>query len=223
MTRVVATSVHNEYHYFVFSLSEREDSLSQWRAYGSAGAGYSLGFNTKLLDQKRLDGDFYLVKLEYDEQDHRKVIRAGIRRTRAFFNRIISLNPPQSTRLGIMHRANVALAEYLMRVSLLAKDESFEDEQEWRLVVGYSRASGAADIKMLDSACHRISGGLVRPFLDFDFRYDGDDANRVLPLKKVWYGPTLRPKSTELSMRFLLNQKGYPTVVVEQSRVPLET
>src|SRR5258706_6810887 len=35
MTKDVASDVHGSYHYFVFSLSERDDSLSQWRAYGS--------------------------------------------------------------------------------------------------------------------------------------------------------------------------------------------
>jgi len=33
-------------HYFVFSLSEDGDRLSQWRAYGKPGDGYSLGFES---------------------------------------------------------------------------------------------------------------------------------------------------------------------------------
>jgi hypothetical protein len=68
MTKVVATGVHRDYHYFVFALSARKDSLSQWRAYGSGGAGYSLGFATSNLDQKRKDDEFFLVKLEYAQR-----------------------------------------------------------------------------------------------------------------------------------------------------------
>lgn len=110
-----------------------------------------------------------------------------------------------------------------MRVSLLAKHESFTDEQEWRLVVGYSPKGGPTDVKMLKAAAYRASGGLVRPYLDFDFRYEGDEPDRVLPLRKVWYGPTLRPKSTELSIRFVLDQKGYAGVTIQKSDVPLES
>jgi hypothetical protein len=223
MTKVVATSVHSNYHYFVFSLSAREDSLSQWRAYGSGGAGYSLGFATGKLDQKRTDGEFFLVKLEYDEKQHRKIIRAAIKRTRAFFNEMNRLNPPKQHQLGIIHRANVFLSQYLMRVSLLAKDASFEDEKEWRMVVGYSPQGGTTDAKMLKKTSYRAGGGLVRPYHDLDFRYEGEDPDRILPLRKVWYGPTLRPKSTELSIRFVLDQKGYPGVTIRKSDVPLET
>jgi hypothetical protein len=91
------------------------------------------------------------------------------------------------------------------------------------LVVGYSPNGGPTDVKMLESASYRTSGGLVRPFHDFDFRYEGEEPDQVLPLREVRYGPTLRPKSTELSIRFVLDQKGYPKVTIKKSDVPLET
>lgn len=70
MTKVVASGVHRDYHYFVFSLSAREDSLSQWRAYGAGGAGYSLGFATGLLDQKRTDWDPSALSLASSRSTH---------------------------------------------------------------------------------------------------------------------------------------------------------
>jgi len=223
MTRDVADQVHSTYHYFIFSLSAREDSLSQWRAYGSGGSGYSLGLASGQLGRERQDGDFALVRLIYGEKDHRKIIHAAIKRTRYFFQRIIALNPSKQDQAGIVHRANVSLAHYLMRVSLLFKDSSFEDEQEWRLVVGYSPNGGAVEEQMLKTVLFRCAGGLVRPYFDFDFRYEGDEeGGRLLPLRVVRYGPTLRPTSTEFSIRFLLDRRAYIATKIKKSDVPLE-
>jgi hypothetical protein len=110
-----------------------------------------------------------------------------------------------------------------MRLALLAKDASFEDEKEWRLVVGYSPKGGVNDVQMLKKVSFRASGGLVRPYFDFDFRYEGDEPDKRLPLRVVRYGPTLRPTSTELSIRFVLDQNGYTAAAIKKSDVPLET
>jgi len=109
-----------------------------------------------------------------------------------------------------------------MRIALLCKDSSFEDEREWRLVVGFSLRGGANDVKMLNTVDFRIGGGLVRPYYDFDFRYEGEDLARRLPLRKVRYGPMLRAAGTELSIRFVLDRKGYGGVRAEKSKVPFE-
>jgi hypothetical protein len=222
MTKTVAGGVHAKYHYFIFSLSERDDSLSQWRAYGSAGSGYALGFPTNKIGKAREDGEFYLARLVYKEDRQRALVRAAILRTRAAFNEILEQPIPPDHQPGIIHRANVSLSQYLLRISLLFKDASFEDESEWRLIVGYSAGGGDQDVEMMKRIDFRSSGGLAKPFIDFDFRYDGDAKPPILPLRFVRYGPTLRPTATDFSATFFLAQKGYSGVPVQRSDVPLE-
>ncbi|MGA8807402.1 MAG: DUF2971 domain-containing protein [Thermoanaerobaculia bacterium] len=222
MTKAVANDVHNAYHYFIFSLSERDDSLSQWRAYGSGGTGYSLCFDGRALAEERRDGDFMVVRLVYDEKRHRRLIREAIDHTRAVFQKIIARNPDKKDQPGIAHRVNVHLAQHLMRVSLLAKDASFEDEKECRLIVGYSPKSGQKDVDMLKNVGFRSAGGIARPYFDFDFRTQGEEPDKTLPLVAVRYGPSLQPVTTEFSARFLLDQKGYREINVLKSSVPLQ-
>jgi hypothetical protein len=222
MTKAVAGDVHGAYHYFVFSLSERDDSLSQWRAYGSGGAGYALCLDGRKLAEERTDGDFMVVRLIYGEQDHRRLIRDAIDHTRTVFQKIIARNPTKKDQPGIAHRVNVHLAQHLMRVSLLAKDASFEDEKEWRLVVGYSPKGVQKDIDTLKKVSFRSSGGIARPYFDFDFKTQGEDPEKTLPLRSVRYGPSLQPITTEFSARFLLDQKGYSKIKVLKSSVPLQ-
>jgi hypothetical protein len=54
---------------FVFCLSVRGDLLSQWRAYGEPGNGYSIGFDAPALDEiiRRREG-MQLAAVCYDPQ-----------------------------------------------------------------------------------------------------------------------------------------------------------
>ncbi len=102
MTRAVGGEVHAGYQYFIFCLSERSDSLSQWRAYGSGGSGYSLGFGSTELSRERTDGEFSLVWLIYDEVQQKSLVDAGVQEARKFFSRLFPLNPPRNAQAGIL-------------------------------------------------------------------------------------------------------------------------
>jgi hypothetical protein len=222
MTRAVGSEVHGNYNYFIFCFSERADSLSQWRAYGSAGAGYALGFQARELNVERLEGEFFFVKLIYDLQQQAALIEDAILETRQFFSMLFGGAVPDPHKLGILHRANVILAQHLMRLAYLFKHPSFEDEREWRLIVGYSEESGAKDLTMLANVQFRSSSGLVRPFFDFNFATKEVDGRKSLPLAELMYGPTLRPAATAFSVDFFLARRGYGHLRVAKSNVPLE-
>lgn len=56
-------NLHGNVHYFVFCLSERADSISQWRAYGRGGAGYAICFAAdKLLVATGIDPTSLLLR-----------------------------------------------------------------------------------------------------------------------------------------------------------------
>lgn len=63
---------------FVFSLSESDDLLSQWRAYGRAGNGYAVGFDVSSLLQIAQASSGYLSKCHYESGDDKRLIRIVI-------------------------------------------------------------------------------------------------------------------------------------------------
>jgi hypothetical protein len=167
-------------------------------------------------------GEFFFLKLIYDPKQQTALIHDAIGETRRFFARLFAGPVAHQDKLGVLHRANVILAQHLMRIALLFKHPSFEDEGEWRLIVGYSEQSGPDDVSMLAKVQFRSGGGLVRPFLDFDFATEERDSRLCLPLSALMYGPTVRPTATAFSVRFFLARSGYPHVAADQSKVPLE-
>lgn len=222
MTNAVGSQVHDAYHYFIFCLSERADSLSQWRAYGSAGSGYSLGFLARSLSVDREEGEFFFIKLIYDRARQDALVAEAIAETRDFFTKLFAGTVRDPHKLGVLHRANVHLAQHMMRLAILFKHPSFEDEGEWRLLVGYSEKSGPKDLAMLSKVQFRASSGLVRPFLDFNFANMDVEGGKRLPLAELMYGPTLRPTATAFSVEFFLGQRGYRHLRTKRSAVPLE-
>ena len=59
---------------FVFSLSEKDDLLSQWRAYARAGDGYAIGFDVSSLLPIAEASNGYLSKCHYESGDHKRLI-----------------------------------------------------------------------------------------------------------------------------------------------------
>jgi hypothetical protein len=65
--------------FFVASLSEDRDRLSQWRAYGSPGDAFAVGFTAAHLTRRAEDAGWQLVKCVYAEAAQRQLIRDVVR------------------------------------------------------------------------------------------------------------------------------------------------
>src|SRR2546425_5731767 len=128
-------------HLYVFCLSEHDDLLSQWRAYGGYGAGYAIGFNSgelcKLLE--RAEGQ-YLVKIAYDRHEQEA-------EAKSVFGKIIRVVdefeksdlPLTRARLGgeadlIDEKIRTAFLSEIIRLRARFKDAAFREEGEWRVV-----------------------------------------------------------------------------------------
>ena len=64
-----------------FCLSEKPDTLSQWRGYADDGRGFSIGFSTSYLNALSKDGAadksrFRLDRVLYKQSEHEAVLRA---------------------------------------------------------------------------------------------------------------------------------------------------
>jgi hypothetical protein len=101
----------------VASLCTNGDLLSQWRGYGTFGSAYSIGFNTKQLEDKISDSKFEIGRCAYySDKEYFNVIYKYIEDT-------ISQSAKVSEFIGT-----------LIRKAALMKMDCFREEDEWRVV-----------------------------------------------------------------------------------------
>ncbi|MFA5824040.1 MAG: DUF2971 domain-containing protein [Thermodesulfovibrionales bacterium] len=114
---------------YVFSMSKKKDSLSQWRGYCNTGAGFCIGFDTaklkEIVDEKNLS----LFQCVYDMNLQTNLIREIL---------LQSMEKLSTVEL------NETVSEFLlkfMRIAPIMKDPSFQEEEEWRIVLHPPRTS----------------------------------------------------------------------------------
>lgn len=62
---------------FIFSLSERDDDLTQWRTYANDGLGFTIGFSSEKLLENSQDneGEFEFSKVLYGSREQDAILR----------------------------------------------------------------------------------------------------------------------------------------------------
>ncbi len=176
----------------VCSFSERDDSLSQWRAYSREGIGFSIGFSTEKLCKVAANSDFSLHRCVYTPSDQKTKINGLIDDILAT-PRDDSVLPPFS--------------EPMAMLAPLIKDNSFEDEEEWRLI------SRPISFSRLD---HRPSRSMIAPYFRLLIGSDQDfDC-----LEEVVVGPTPHPELSKASVQSLLQSHGLKNTAVRATKVP---
>lgn len=227
-TLAAANAYGDEFHYnvqyFVFCLSARPDSLSQWRAYGRGGAGYALCFSfDELLYCTGVDPSDYdsagsvlprpcfLLRMLYEDFEQRNALGIGAYTMLEFMERLRATQTSTDVHAAAMQRANGLFADYLMRTAISFKDPSFSDESEWRLVVGVP-TDGAAEVLF------RADGDIIKPFVELALE---SSVGQLLPITRVMLGPTLKPASSRGALEFFLRRAGYDAVI-DGSIVPLQ-
>src|ERR1019366_3776800 len=125
--------------HFVVSFCENGDLLSQWRAYGAQGFGYSLGFEPSALTRSPL-GDCFpsnrlLRKVIYDLPTKRALIRARLAILREVLEpRAAELEADGDNEIRILMTLWAQVAFTLHPVFALMKNSAFREEGEWRLL-----------------------------------------------------------------------------------------
>jgi hypothetical protein len=118
LTRVVEAIRHA--NIFITSLSEEADLLSQWRAYGSPGHRFSMGFRTSVLKQVAEAEGWSLHKCIYDPAEQKDAVGDEV-------DRAADLAKRKKPHAGPFRTELIGIASRL-------KDPSFIEEEEWRLV-----------------------------------------------------------------------------------------
>jgi len=74
---------------FIFSLSERDDDLTQWRTYANDGLGFTVGFSASVLleNSQENNGEFEFSKVYYQSRSQDKAIKDAFDKFQALITR----------------------------------------------------------------------------------------------------------------------------------------
>jgi hypothetical protein len=166
--------------WFIISLSEKSDLLSQWRAYGGKG-GYNIGFScdklVNILHQK-----YFLVKCIYSFSEQVDLIDQLFYKTLGnIFNGTLERDRLKITDLFI----DDFMSDFL-KMAIAFKHPTFEEEREWRLVPGFYKQE---EIRL------RNTESLLVPFVECSLKADRNNA-----IESICIGPNPYPALAKLSV-----------------------
>lgn len=115
---------------FIFSLSEEQSLLSQWRSYTPHGKGISIGFSTGLVRTIAKENNSKLGKCVYTMPEQCNLIESLINELWILFN---SAGTENESFVNCIHFFNTQ-RNNILQVLALIKHEAFAEEQEWRLI-----------------------------------------------------------------------------------------
>jgi hypothetical protein len=142
IARNILTSV---FKFYVFSVSEKRDSDTQWKQYGRDGTGFSIGFEPKVFApdtptlSPRANENAHPGRVVYGDSKtiyrHRKVIKRAVEITQQVANANRRLLRPDETHGDYINAmAKEYIARQLIWRSVTAKRRCWEHQSEVRLV-----------------------------------------------------------------------------------------
>ncbi len=195
---------------YATSFTENGDLLSQWRAYGTSGGGYAIGFDVEQLidtSSRQTQHDRTLNRVIYDEQAQLQMLRATADRMLESF---ADVDPSSAAITTAPARLFAALGE-IVGLVFSFKDPAWVEEQEWRAV-----RSIPADER--DEVHFRPHGGIPVPYVTLAI---GIDTHGRLPIREIVLGPRSDTETAARSVDLLLTNNGYSGVKIVMSSVPL--
>jgi hypothetical protein len=196
--------------FYATSFTENGDLLSQWRAYGSSGGGYAIGFDAARLggtSSRRTQPNRILNRVIYDEKSQLRVLRATADRMLELF---ANVDPASAVITSARARLFAALGEIVGFVFSF-KDPAWGEEQEWRAV-------RSVPVDEQDEVHFRPHGGIPVPYVALAI---GNDTQGRLPIREIVLGPRPDSGTAARSVELLLANHDYSDVEITTSSVPL--
>jgi hypothetical protein len=199
-------------HYiFVFSLTEKGNLLSQWRAYTPSGeAGVSIGFSKEGLEKIAAKKGFELIKCLYDKKEQRGILNTELDAIVAKFNKDVpsiktAESPPNQKYVSYCYQYSERLLKTFCRI----KDPFFQEESEWRLVSKYYEKYTDPEIKFREGRTTLV------PFIEFPLTGIHDDGRLF---EQVYVGPSPNFNlAYSAIVSFLSNKKACKVTINSQS------
>jgi hypothetical protein len=192
--------------FYVLSFCDNGNLLSQWRAYGENGAGYSVGIETKAVrsDTKTIRGDAVnLQKVIYEPEEQQKYIQAILDKAEGLREK--------TDKLDVIR----ALSSTMVKLTIALKDKAFREENEWRIL--YIRREPDDN----DDLGFRVSGTGIIPYLKLSPSHIFIGDSDKLPIASINYGPTLHPDLTRNVLGRMKAKYGYQNIEIIGSGIPL--
>jgi hypothetical protein len=178
---------------------KRDDLLSQWRGYGGREQGVSITLKGSWLRQLAEDNGGRLIEVIYDRE------RAAQRFKKVIDSEVFDWEIEDL----IGQEPSPTFTEaFIKKVAELAprfKDDGFQEENEWRIVI--QRDDESAPLRF------RVNDGVIVPYLTVRSR-------EPLPIDHVIVGPGKNQDLCIKSLQMFLKAKGFSDVAVVPSKVP---
>ncbi len=205
-----------------FCLSEKPDTLSQWRGYADDGKGFSIGFSKAYLDElaaNREDDEswFRVKKVLYKPEEHEEVIKPIFEEIKSLVGSG-KLKKPVNSLLNqlssdAMEKRTLEYGAFIRKLFVkisktlssryVLKSNAFHEEAEWRLISFLAKDTD--DITLVRPGNDRLI-----PYRKYELKKLKKEA-----ITKVYVGPkNVTPKYV---IEKLLAQEGFLDVVVERS------
>jgi hypothetical protein len=191
-----------EQSYFVVSLTEKPDDLSQWRAYGGLHTGFAIGFDIGKLEFLAAEHGFVLSRCLYSHAEHGLMAAMIVDEALAWL----------SHGARMTQRRCREFRRTMTKNAPLLKNHHFHDESEWRLVL-VGTPTSSPKIRF------HAKGSAQVPYYNLPiFASDGSS-----PLSSITIGPTPDAEAATRLVADLLRLRGLTDVHVDESDIPLRT
>lgn len=198
--------------YYATSFCRNNDLLSQWRAYGAGGSGYALGFSTHHIP---LSDKLQLRKVIYNPDLQLQLVKNTVDRTIEVFKQIIGEKSIETLDKEVVLPAFAGfLSQHLIEYIFTFKHNSFEEENEVRLIYKFRRDQDLLALKF------RHYNSVPVPYMELSLTTDAKHLP-LMPIVTITHGPTLQPELTRKSLSLLLENNNYGHVEILGSKTPL--
>ena len=199
--------------FFVISLSEADDLLSQWRGYTPSNCGFCIGFDTQVLTKAAEElAHMQLVQCVYDAGEQTALAEAELNLWLAAW-----VDQQEAGRREKKDLANMAyITLHNVHESFIAaamKNSTFAEESEWRLL-GLCRKP--------ERFRFRPGKSSLIPYIELTWGKD-TKAPDAQPIHSVTVGPCPDPKLAIKAVSRLLASHGLESVKVKESQIPFRS
>lgn len=191
--------------FYVSCFCENGDLLSQWRAYGDKGAGYSLGFRTSSLRKQFHEANLghslpsVIAKVEYKKDVQEKILNDIM----DFHKENLDTALRNRDEDQIQKTRRLLLSDLLVHIAFF-KNSAFSEENEWRAVSSLGHKGDKAHTKF------RPSRDFLVPYIElpisedsFSSRSAGEEGDVI---EEIIIGPHREPDLAKDSLVFFLEK-----------------
>ena len=216
---------------YIISFTEINESKSQWKEYANDAKGFCIGFHyeslKKITDNSKYEIDYLFESSTYTYKDSMifgKVIYSKERKNevlekcindakRKYYMEVSNIDDVQKKDVLLM-TIIVGLINKVSRIVSMFKNNCYQDESEWRLVVQQPIIHEHSIVGSIKKVKYRNRNGIIVPFYIFD----------NLPIHSIISKITIGPKypdKNEIGIKSFVRSLGLNINIVK-SNVPLQ-